>query len=367
MNRADVIGAGPAGLVSAMLLKKHHGFRTVRVHERRLPDENPGLGIILHQDSLEKLHGIDPSMAAQVRQSGRLISDVVVSKEREVSHFRSRPLLGIPRWELLCILREYCVRHAVEIHYGSCIRHHSDLPPSDLLVVADGAFSTFRSHYDALFQPYRLPHKLRYHWFSINKGLDDFIFDFASTEYGNMILHAYPFSRSQSSAIVETRQQNLQSLNPRNGESLSRFFSQVFSQSLCGESMVPPGDTALDRWMAFHSVGCRRWFAELDGRWLVLVGDAARTVHFSIGSGTRLAIADAVALSDALMTQSEPISAFTHYQSLRQKTSERYQKLGIQSSEWFSRAWQYFHLPQPEFGHALMGRATVWPASGQCQ
>jgi anthraniloyl-CoA monooxygenase len=345
--RIEIVGAGPAGLYLAILLKKADRATEVRVLERNAPDATFGWGVVFSEETLGALRDADPETHLE-------ITDTFARWNRLDIRFRGRELRStghsfsaIARTRLLAILQRRCRALGVELEFGVEVE---GLPEADLVVGADGANSFVRRLGE--FGTRVEPEGSKYVWFGTDLVFDAFTFIFRETEHGLYNVHAYPYDEQMSTFIVECPLETW--LGARHDgmseEETLAYCEQLFANDLRGRELF----SNRSLWLDFPKVTNRVWH---DGR-VVLVGDAAHTAHFSIGSGTKLAMEDSIALAQALVRRGWDVeSALVDYELERTPVVERTQAAASDSAAYFGRIGTYTHMEPLQFAFNLLTRS----------
>ncbi|MGW3145502.1 MULTISPECIES: bifunctional salicylyl-CoA 5-hydroxylase/oxidoreductase [Streptomyces] len=351
-QRIAIIGGGPGGLYSAALLKRLDPAREITVWERNAPDDTFGFGVVLSDETLGGIEHADPTVYEALQKHFVRWDDIdiVHRNTRQTSGGHGFAALG--RKRLLEILHERCRNLGVELRFRSEAPYPAWLSEAyDLVIAADGVNSTTREAYTHVFQPHVATHHCRYIWLAADFAFDAFRFEIAETEHGVMQLHGYPYAADASTVIVEMREEvwraaGFDELGEQ--ESVERC-AKIFSDALGGR----PLRSNKSAWINFRTVVNERWSY---GN-VVLLGDAAHTAHFSIGSGTKLAVEDALALAACLEEQPTLAEALTAYETERKPVVASTQRAARASLEWFENIALYLRQPPRQFAFNLLTRS----------
>ncbi|MBA3853105.1 MAG: bifunctional salicylyl-CoA 5-hydroxylase/oxidoreductase [Gemmatimonas sp.] len=367
--RVAVVGGGPGGLYAALLLKRRHPDAAITVHERNRPGDTFGWGVVLSDQTVDNLRAADP-------ESGRRIADALHRWDDIAIHFGGRTMRsgghgfsGIGRKELLAILHERCRE------LGVTLRFEHELPADldalvaaehpDLIIAADGINSRIRERYAESFQPDTDLRQCRYVWLGTPRKFDAFTFAFVETPQGWFQAHAYQFDDGMSTFIVETPQENWEraGLSEMSGEQSIAFCERLFADQLQGAPLLSNSAhlRGSAQWIRFPRITCGSWLHWItDGSRrvpVVLLGDAAHTAHFSIGSGSKLALEDAIALDVILAAEPDREKAFARYQTERSVEVLKLQNAARNSTEWFESVDRYARLAPEQFAYSLLTRS----------
>lgn len=358
VRRAAVLGGGPGGLYAARLLKLAQPSCDVVVHEQGDPDTTFGFGVGLAAGTQRKLEAADADTLRDLVAAG-CRHDMTMSVGPQSVRVRNDRLVGVARTELLAVLQRHAEKAGVRIEYGA--RRAADELDADLVIAADGVSSATRTAGD-FGEDIEVGRGL-YLWCGAGFALPDAVFAPVETEHGVFVTHAYPYSGGRSTFLIETDEETWRRAgfdrstdatppDASDGTSL-RYLEQVFAAQLRGHSLI--GNRT--RWTRFRTVRCDRWAS---GR-TVLLGDAAHTAHFSIGSGTKLAMEDAICLVEALAGEADAEAAFARYEAIRRPAVERLQELARRSQLWWESFPSRLHLPVERLMVAYMTRAGNVP------
>ena len=358
----SVVGGGPGGLYLAILLKKRRPDISIDVFERNQPGDAYGFGVVFSDETLEHFHEADGPTYKALTQSFIHWGDI------EIRHFADpEPILSgghgfaaASRKALLELLTERADELGVNLHFGADITSLAEVPPADLVVAADGANSLIRTELEHAFVPTIVPRVNKYIWFGTPKVFDRFHFIFEDTEHGMIWAHIYPYDQTGSTFIVEMAPDTWKAhgfdvteshqFGLAESDQVAIAKSQeLFAEHLDGYPLL--GNKS--RWLQFPEIKCERWHHEN----VVLIGDAAHTAHFSIGSGTKLAMEDAIALVDQLAETSNLTEALESYEEERRPAVDSIQRAAKASLEWFEGADRYRGLHPTQFGFSLLTRS----------
>lgn len=351
------VGAGPAGLYLAILLKRHDANQDVAVLERNRAGVADGWGVVFWDDLVGDLRDNDPESASTILEhSFRWVDEVLDIAGAQPVRTPSSGF-SIRRQRLLDILSKRALDLGVNVQFEREIADPTRLPDADVIIAADGVGSRLRQISPELFQTTLSTGRNKYVWLGTTRVFDAFTFGFVSTEAGWVWFHAYGCDADTSTFIVECSPETwtglgLDSMGARDSLALLQglFKSQLDGHRLVTRSVGEPDLT----WLSFRTVTNQNWHADH----LVLVGDAAHTTHFSIGSGTRLAIQDAIALAAQLRSQTNLAAALAAYQQERQRALAQPQREARHSAAWFENIERYIGLDARQFLSLMHSRRS---------
>ncbi len=363
--RIAVIGGGPGGLYFAALAKQLDPTRDITVWERNPPDDTYGFGVVFSDETLGGIEHADPVIHQAMATSFARWDDIDVRFGGEVITSGGHGFAAMGRRHLLRILRERAGSLGVHLKFGEVAPDLALLRSEyDLVVAADGLNSGVRAVAADRFRPTVENRHCRYIWFGTDKVFDAFTFDIRATDAGVMQVHGYPYDTTGSTMIVEMTDEvwrkagfadapavvSPETLRPGDSdvEAMARC-EQIFADLLDGHRLT--GNNS--RWINFSTVRCESWH---DGN-VVLLGDAAHTAHFSIGSGTKLAMEDALALVACLSEQPTIEGALDAYEAERKPVVVSTQRAAQASLEWFENLNQYVDQPPSQFAFNLLTRS----------
>jgi anthraniloyl-CoA monooxygenase len=358
--RVAVVGGGPGGLYFAALLKQLRPDHDVEVYERNAADDTFGFGVVLSDETLGGIEHADPVVFERMARHFARWDDIDVHYRGAVVTSGGHGFAAMNRRELLQILQRRASDLGARVHFRTEAPPLAELRDRDLVVAADGANSRTREERAAAFDPEVRLGACRYMWLGTPLVFDAFRFFVLETEHGVLQVHAYPYSEEMSTFIVEAAEEPWRAagLDAAEGrafqpgesdeESVARL-QELFAPVLEGHPLVANNS----RWLRFPTVRTRRW----RDRNLVLLGDAAHTAHFSIGSGTKLAMEDALALAACLSEQPGVEHALAAYEAERRPVVESTQRAAAASQEWFERIEQYCGQHPQQFAFNLLTRS----------
>jgi anthraniloyl-CoA monooxygenase len=347
-----VIGAGPAGLYFALLMKKADSAHRVTVFERDGADDTFGWGIVFSDQTFLYLRdGDEPSFREIVAACQTWDNVDVVHRDEKISIHGNR-FSGIARIAFLKILQRRAAALGVDLRFRTPIADPSRLAPTDLLVGADGAASQVRQHGADRFEPEIAAARNKYIWLGTPRLFHGLTLTFRETDWGPFVAHSYKFSPSLSTFIVECGPETWQRAgfeNMSGAETCARL-SAIFARDLGGAPLLTNNFV---RWLSFTLVRNRRWWHDR----VVLLGDALHTAHFSIGSGTKLALEDAIALARAVIEHADVGAALPAFQAARKPLVDATQDAALESLRWFENMGDDLDLDPVVFAYRLMTRS----------
>lgn len=350
--KINVIGGGPAGLYFAILMKKADARHQITIYERNGPDDTFGWGVVFSGKTLANLRAADDVSHAEITKQFEAWDNVdVVHREAKIS-IHGNSFSGIARLQLLKILQRRAEQLGVDIEFHAEIQDIEALRSDcDLLLAADGVNSTVRARYAEQFQPELDSRANRYIWYGTHQLFHGLTLTFRENNAGVFAAHSYKFNPTTSTFIVECDPETWTTagFEQINSEETLDYVGDVFAQDLNGHKLLSNNS----KWINFLLVKNRKWFFEN----LVLIGDALHTAHFSIGSGTKLAMEDAIALAESFQQNTEVREALVHFEKTRRPVIEDYQAAAFESMRWFESAEQYMHLSPIELAYVLMTRS----------
>jgi anthraniloyl-CoA monooxygenase len=348
-----IIGGGPAGLYSAILLKKQRPQAEITVYERNRRDDTFGFGVVFSDATLDNFEKYDLPSYQRITQEFAYWDDIAVHFRGSVHRVGGNGFCGCSRRTLLMILQDRARELGVHLMFEVDITDEKHFEDADLIVVADGINSHFRNKYIEHFSPEVDLRSNKFTWMGSTRELDAFTFLFQDTEWGPFIAHAYQYEANRSTWIFETdpetfKRAGLEGLGEQ--ESADRMHD-IFKWFLGDHKLL----INRSMWRNFPMIRNKRWVRDN----MVLIGDAKSTAHFSIGSGTKLAMEDAIALSEALARSPTVDAALQAYEVGRREEVEKIQHSADVSLVWFEHLDRFWHFDPVQFAFGVMTRAKA--------
>ncbi|MEJ0069173.1 MAG: bifunctional salicylyl-CoA 5-hydroxylase/oxidoreductase [Pseudomonadota bacterium] len=346
------IGGGPAGLFFGILMKRADPRHRVRVIERNRPNDTFGWGVVFSDETLGNITQADPPTTEAITRAFAHWDDIDIHYQGEVLTSTGHGFSGMSRVKLLNILQARAAALGVEIAYEQEVDDLAPYRDADLILAADGVNSRIRETYAASFQPQLDFRPNKFVWLGSTLKLSSFTFVFKTDAHGLWRVHAYQFDDQHSTFIVETTAATWRKagLETASEDDTVSFCERLFADELQGHRLLKNKPV----WRNFPIVRCGRWSHEN----IVLVGDAAHTAHFSIGSGTKLALEDSIALADALAKHRAVPDALAAYEAERRPQVESTQRAAQTSLQWFEETERYVGQLEPiQFAMSLLTRS----------
>jgi anthraniloyl-CoA monooxygenase len=348
----SIIGGGPAGLYFALLMKKLDAAHEITVFERNGPDDTFGWGVVFSDKTLSYIQSTDEECYRRITESFETWDNVDVVHRGERVTIRGNKFSGIARIGLLHILQERCAEVGVDLRFRTNVKDPRELATgADLVVGADGVNSEVRRAFAEFFQPSLSVRPNKYIWYGTPRLFHGLTLTFRESEAGVFAAHSYKFSKEMSTFIVECDAETWErgGFERMSDEETRAHLAGIFREDLDGEPLLSNNS----KWINFLLVKNKNWFH----RNVVLLGDALHTAHFSIGSGTKLALEDAIALQRSFAEGSGVTDALTEFERVRKPVIESYQQAAYESLVWFEHARDYTHLDPLPFAYSLMTRS----------
>ncbi|OED39885.1 salicylyl-CoA 5-hydroxylase [Chromatiales bacterium (ex Bugula neritina AB1)] len=356
--RAVCIGGGPAGLYFAISAKLRRPDAEIVVLERNRADDTFGWGVVLSDETLANLKSNDPVSAATIEQHFAYWDDVALVHRGERVVSSGHGFCGIGRRRLLLILQDRARELGVDLRFETEVQDAASYAQDyDVVVACDGLNSKTRNDFPEVFKPDIDQRLCQFVWLGTHQKFDDaFTFIFEETEKGWVWAHAYQFDDETATFIVECSQATFDAYGFANlGQEQSIAICEgIFKNHLGGHSLMTNANHIRgSAWIQFPRVLCETWSYKN----IVLLGDASATAHFSIGSGTKLALESAAALAEHLTAESEILAAFARYEDSRRLEVLRLQSAARNSVEWFENVERYLDLDPVQFNYSLLTRS----------
>lgn len=357
--RVACLGGGPAGLYFAISMKLKNPSHDVVVIERNQPNDTFGWGVVLSDDALDNLELNDPKSAKLIRDNFAYWDDIAVVHDGVRTVSGGHGFAGIGRKRMLMLLQQRARELGVEMKFSTEFDSVKSYQKKyDLVLACDGINSRVRAEYETQFQPDIDIRECKFIWLGTHQKFDDaFTFIFEKTQHGWIWAHVYQFDETTATFIVECQQDTWDrwGFEGMSKEEIVETCRTIFKTHLGGHDLMSNAEHLRGSavWMNFPRVICEKWYHEN----VVLMGDAAATGHFSIGSGTRLAFDSAISLANYIHSEPDLSAAFERYQQERRLEVLRLQSAARNSLEWFEQVERYLDLDPVQFNYSLLTRS----------
>jgi anthraniloyl-CoA monooxygenase len=355
MMRIAVVGGGPAGLYFALLMKRDWPALDVTVFERNQPDDTFGFGVVFSDQTLDTFKAADEASYAAIRDNFAYWDDVEIHFKDSVHRVSGNGFCGCSRRSLLMLVQDRARELGVDLRFGEEAADIEVLKRDyDLVVAADGINSRIREGWRERFQPETDLRPNIFTWMGSTRPFDAFSFFFKETEYGLFIAHCYQYEAGRSTWVLETDPETFAKagLAGMDEAASASFLEGIFAEELQGHGLV----TNRSLWRNFPMIRCRNWVSEN----VVLIGDAKATAHFSIGSGTKLAMEDAIALHKAFHKATLDVpKALALFERTRREEVEKTQHAADVSLVWFEQLRRFWDFDPLRFAFGLMTRSKA--------
>ena len=357
--KIEILGGGPAGLYSAILIKKSFPQAVIRVAERNRADDTFGFGIVLSDATLANLRQADEPSYREIAANFAYWDDIYVYFKDSLMKSGGHGFSGLLRLKLLNILQKRAAELGVEIAYSSEAKGVDELAEgADLVIGSDGINSAVRERWKQHFKPSCDLRSNKFCWLGATMSLPGFTYAFKENQHGIWNLHAYMFTRPgdapQCTFVLETTDLAFRNagLLVEDQERTARYCETVFADVLKGNRLL----TNRSFWRNFPTIKCEKWSHEN----VVLLGDAAHTAHWSIGSGTKLALEDAIALHASVLRHPRDLrAALVDYETTRHEEADRIQHAANVSLVWFENLRRFWNMDPVQFNFSMMSRSKA--------
>jgi anthraniloyl-CoA monooxygenase len=353
--KVAVVGGGPGGLYFALLTKKRLPDCVIDVYEQNRADDTFGFGVVFSDETLDEFLNADPESYDMVRAQFAYWSDIVVEHAGQRTLIGGNGFAGCSRTRLLGLLQQRCAALGVNLHFSAAVDHDTleeRFADCDLVVVAQGVNSPIRAYYAHVFGARVIETRNKFSWLGSTRPLDAFTFFFVRTDHGHFCAHTYQYEAGLSTWVIETTPEcwAASGFAAMSEAESARYLERVFADALQGHAF----STNRSIWRNFPTITCASW---RHGK-IALLGDAKATAHWSIGSGTKLAMECAAALSDAIVAHDHDVdAALGAYEAARRTPVEVTQHNAQVSLRWFEDMEKHWSKERYEFAFSLMSRA----------
>ena len=349
--KVTVIGGGPGGLYFALLAKKAWPRWDITVYERNRPDDTFGFGVVFSDQTLDTFKAYDLVTYERIRRRFAYWGDVDVVYKGKVLRSGGNGFCGCSRVALLNILQDRGRELGVHMRFQREVEGLEEFADSDLIVVADGINSKIRAKYAEHFQPSVDLRPNKFTWLGSTRPLDAFKYFFRETPQGVLLAHCYQYEADRSTWVVEMNEETWRNFgfDKLSETEMLPVLERVFAEELDGHPLI--ANRSL--WRNFPNITNKTWVKHN----AVLIGDAKATAHFSIGSGTKLAMEDAIALFEAFKKHASAPAALKLYDTARREEVEKTQHAANVSLAWFEHMKRYFTMAPPQFAFGVMSRS----------
>ena len=349
--RIAILGGGPAGLYFAILMKQAWPGHDITLYERNRPDDTFGFGVVFSDQTLETFERYDPPSHRAIVDHFAYWQDIEVRFRGTVHRIGGNGFCGCARRTLLMLLQDRARALGVRMEFRREIHDLAEFAGADLIVAADGINSAVRERHAEHFQPRVDMRPNKFTWMGSTRPLDAFTFSFRETGHGIFVAHAYQYEPARSTWVLETDPATWHAagLDRMDEAASARFMEGVFAEDLAGHRLL----TNRSLWRSFPMIRTAHYAWDN----VVLLGDAKATAHFSIGSGTKLAMEDAVALFEAFRRERSVPAALAAFDRDRRDEVERLQHAADVSLVWFEQLQRFTHMDPTQFAFGLMTRS----------
>jgi len=350
--KITVIGGGPGGLYFSILTKKAMPHCQIDIYERNKPDDSFGFGVVFSDETLGEFLKRDMQSYELIRSKFAYWDDIIIARDGESVNIAGNGFCGCSRKTLLQLLQQRCLEEGVNLHFEQNVDDLSQFADSDIILATDGIGSAIRTQYQHEFGSKVELKKNRFVWMGSTKPLDAFTYFFRSTPHGTIVAHSYQYEEGMSTWIFECSDETWQKHGfevTNEADTMSKI-AEIFAEELDGHPLI----SNKSYWRQFPHVTNQNWYYNN----IVLLGDAKATAHYSIGSGTKLAMDSAIGLSDAVIAnQNDVQAAFAQYDKTRRNTVEMIQYAAVVSLDWFENMDRHMQHSFQQFAFGCMTRS----------
>lgn len=347
-----VIGGGPGGLYFSILTKKAMPHCQIDIYERNKSDDSFGFGVVFSDETLGEFLKRDMQSYELIRSKFAYWDDIIIARDGETVNIAGNGFCGCSRKTLLQLLQQRCTEEGVNLHFEHNVDDLNQFQDADIIIASDGIGSQIRTQFASEFGTKIELKKNRFVWLGSTKPLDAFTYFFRNTEHGLIVAHSYQYEEGMSTWIFECSDETWQKFNfevTNEADTIAKI-SQLFKEELDGHSLI----SNKSHWRQFPHVTNQNWY----NKNIVLLGDAKATAHYSIGSGTKLAMDSAIGLFDAVIANPTDVqAAFQQYDKSRRNTVEMIQYAALVSLDWFENMNRHNQHPFYQFAFGCMTRA----------
>jgi anthraniloyl-CoA monooxygenase len=350
--KITVIGGGPGGLYFSILTKKAIPNCQIDIYERNKSDDSFGFGVVFSDETLGEFLTRDTQSYELIRSKFAYWDDIVIARDGQNVSVSGNGFCGCSRKTLLQLLQQRCIEEGVNLHFEQNIDDISQFNNSDVIVACDGIGSQIRTQFASDFETKIQLQKNRFVWLGSTKPLDAFTYFFRTTPFGTFVAHSYQYEKGMSTWIFECSEETWQKagFEVENETSTVQKITEIFKEELDGHPLI----TNKSHWRQFPNVTNGKWSKDN----IVLLGDAKATAHYSIGSGTKLAMECAISLSDAIVENQKDIpTAFSQYEKSRRNRVEMIQYAANVSLDWFEHMDRHIKHDFMQFAFGVMTRS----------
>ncbi len=350
--KITVIGGGPGGLYFSILTKKAMPNCQIDIYERNKPDDSFGFGVVFSDETLGEFLKRDMQSYELIRSKFAYWDDIIIARDGESVNIAGNGFCGCSRKTLLQLLQQRCLEEGVNLHFEQNVDDLSQFADSDIILATDGIGSAIRTQYQKEFGTKIELKKNRFVWLGSTKPLDAFTYFFRSTPHGTIVAHSYQYEEGMSTWIFECSDETWQKngFEVTNEADTMAKIAEIFKDELDGHPLI----SNKSHWRQFPHVTNENWHHNN----IVLLGDAKATAHYSIGSGTKLAMDSAIGLSDAVIANPTNVkAAFEQYEKTRRNTVEMIQYAAIVSLDWFENIDRHMNHSFQQFAFGCMTRS----------